>query len=369
MHRDVKPQNVLIDRDGRAKVTDFGIARSLEAQGLTATGRVLGTTDYVSPEQALGHEVTGAVRHLLARDRALRDAHRRGALQGRHAGGGGDEARARAAAGRAAPPAGDLGRARRRGGARDRQGDAEPLRHGRARWCTTSRRCWRSRRRAAAQATGEATTVLRSLSGDTADFAPERLRHPRRALRAQRRSCSRCVAGAVAFLATRTEKGTGGTVATQQPPALSEVQLAGGRGTRLRPEPATARSRRTPGPFALDGIRSTRWDTEPTRAASPAAATSRAWGSTWTPATPIAARGLDARDVHPGLQGRVYASETRARHRSTGWTSCQPRRERRAGPDLPARTAKGRKYRNYLLWITELPEQNKAEIQELSLLK
>jgi serine/threonine-protein kinase len=57
VHRDVKPQNVLIDPDGRAKVTDFGIARSLESKGLTATGRVLGTTDYVSPEQAMGEDV------------------------------------------------------------------------------------------------------------------------------------------------------------------------------------------------------------------------------------------------------------------------------------------------------------------------
>ncbi len=58
MHRDVKPQNILIDPEGGAKITDFGIARSLSEEGLTMAGRVLGTTDYVSPEQALGQPVT-----------------------------------------------------------------------------------------------------------------------------------------------------------------------------------------------------------------------------------------------------------------------------------------------------------------------
>jgi len=58
VHRDVKPQNVLLTEDGRAKVTDFGIARSIDVhRGLTQTGTVMGTSDYISPEQARGGNV------------------------------------------------------------------------------------------------------------------------------------------------------------------------------------------------------------------------------------------------------------------------------------------------------------------------
>ncbi len=57
VHRDVKPQNVLLS-DGRAKVTDFGIARSLDVEhGVTQTGTVLGTSNYIAPEQASGQPI------------------------------------------------------------------------------------------------------------------------------------------------------------------------------------------------------------------------------------------------------------------------------------------------------------------------
>src|SRR5829696_911121 len=56
VHRDIKPHNVIVDDDGRAKVTDFGIARA-GASDMTETGSIMGTAQYLSPEQAQGHPV------------------------------------------------------------------------------------------------------------------------------------------------------------------------------------------------------------------------------------------------------------------------------------------------------------------------
>jgi serine/threonine protein kinase len=56
IHRDIKPHNVILDEEGRAKVTDFGIARA-GASDMTLTGSIMGTAQYLSPEQAQGHAV------------------------------------------------------------------------------------------------------------------------------------------------------------------------------------------------------------------------------------------------------------------------------------------------------------------------
>ncbi len=262
VHRDMKPQNVLIDDEGRAKVTDFGIARSLEADGLTATGRVLGTTDYVSPEQALGKEVTEQSDVYSLGHRAVRDAHRRGALQGRDPGGGGHEARAGADARRAAAQARGVRLTGGGAGPRDGEGDRRPLSPVESMVHDLEEVLAIEVARSGGSS-GEATTVLRALPGDTAEFAPSRLRNPRRWVLTVL-AVVLLAGGVVAFFATRTEKGAGTT-----------APRAGGlpRGARRRRRQGLRPPGRRAGVTRGNPQRDRRqphhnWDTEPTRPTS-----------------------------------------------------------------------------------------------------
>jgi eukaryotic-like serine/threonine-protein kinase len=94
VHRDVKPQNLLIGEGATVKVADFGIARAAEATQLTATGTILGTAAYLAPEQAAGEPVTpatdvyalGAVLYELLTGRVPHDTRSLGDLARRQAG-------------------------------------------------------------------------------------------------------------------------------------------------------------------------------------------------------------------------------------------------------------------------------------------
>lgn len=57
IHRDLKPQNVVLDHSGQVRIMDFGLARTLEQSGITGTGMIVGTADYMSPEQARGEQI------------------------------------------------------------------------------------------------------------------------------------------------------------------------------------------------------------------------------------------------------------------------------------------------------------------------
>ena len=362
VHRDVKPQNVLIDMEGRGKVTDFGIARSLEAHGLTATGRVLGTTDYVSPEQALGQEVTeqsdvyslGIVLYEMLTGEVPFKAESQVAVAMKHV----------------KEPVPDVQRRRPEVSASlAAVVERATAKETENRYATVEEMVHELEQvlgievARTGETSGEATAVLRALPEDTVDFVPARLRNPRRWLLTVLAVLLLAGAG-VAYLATRAEKGAGPD-ATQRPGDLTPVSLASGAADDYDPQgdhqesPEATRN-------AIDGNRTTNWDTESYESDFQSLGKDGV-GLTLDAGSPVAARRLDLTTPTPGFTASVYAAD-QVPEDIAGWRKVSDD-TRLSETGRIAIDTLDRRFRHYLVWITDLGESEKAEIQELTLLR
>jgi serine/threonine-protein kinase len=367
VHRDVKPQNVLIDEEGAAKVTDFGIARTLHQEGLTADGRVLGTTDYVSPEQALGHPVSGqsdlyslgiVLFEMLTGDVpfkgdnqvAVAMKHVREELpdvQLRR-----PEVSAALAAVLDRATAKDL--ARRYPDARSMIADLEEVlaietaRHG--------------------QVTGEATSVLRTLPVQTRKKLPLRARSSTKALLALVVVGVAIAAGLTLLAAGQTERGTGNRsgapAAPGDPQPVSLKQRSptdfdpiGGDGEH--PEQTSA---------VVDGVASSAWSTE---RYDSGALNKAGVGLVIDAAPKVAATQLEIRTPTPGFEATIYVAASSIPSQAPpagGWTRVSAADVAVGRDEKISLDTAGNGYRRYLVWITKLPpEQKSAKISEILL--
>ena len=361
VHRDVKPQNVLIDTEGRAKVTDFGIARSLEAEGLTATGRVLGTTDYVAPEQALGEETTAqsdvyslgiCLFEMLTGDVPFK-ADSQVAVAMKHVKSPLPDIRMRrpeisAALAAVVDTACAKETANRYASAREM---VHELEHGLVIEASRS-----------GEAGGEATAVLRSLPEDTAEFgALSRLRHPKRRVLAMILAALVAAAGVV-FVVDRAQRGSTGGADVEGVPGLTAVKLDTSGAEDFDPE-GDASEHPEEVSLAIDGSVATRWETE--TYTDDFAAQKSGVGVIVKPRAPVAARALDIVTPLPGWTAEVYASEDKPDDIES-WTRISSPTTVEEEQRIDLDTA-GQEFEYYLLWITALPEgEQKAAVSELT---
>jgi serine/threonine-protein kinase len=365
VHRDVKPQNVLIDAEGRAKVTDFGIARSLEAEGLTATGRVLGTTDYVAPEQALGEETTAqsdvyslgiCLFEMLTGDVPYK-AESQVAVAMKHVKDPLPDIRMRrpeisAALASVVEIACSKETVNRYKSAHEMVHELEQ-----ALVIETSR---------SGEAGGEATTVLRSLPSDTAEFGrAKRLRHPRRTLLLTVLAIL-VAAGGVVFVIDRAQRGSTGGADVDGVPELTAVKLDTAAAEDFDPEgdgvehPEEVR-------LAIDGSVSTLWETE--TYTDDFAAQKSGVGLIVNPRAPVAARALDIVTPTPGWDAEVYAADE-VPDDLASWGGRLGSATGVGETERIELDTAGQDFSYYLLWITALPEgEQKAAVSELTLRK
>jgi tRNA A-37 threonylcarbamoyl transferase component Bud32 len=361
VHRDVKPQNVLVDEEGSAKVTDFGIARTLDQEGLTADGRVLGTTDYVSPEQALGHPVTGqsdlyslgiVLFEMLTGDVpfkgdnqvAVAMKHVREPLpdvQIRR-----PEVSSALAAVLDRATAKDLDQ--RYADDRELIADLEDV------LAIETQR--------SGQATGEATAVLRTLPPSAQRKLPSRVTHPLRWVVLAGLIVAVAVV-AVVLLAGRTERGTRQRPVQKAPAGLQPVSLGQSRAHDFDPLGDKTEHHRDVG-RVLDDDPGTSWSTETYRDGL-----TKDGVGIYVDAKPgVDGRRLDIRTPTTGWQGKIYvANGATAPPSLSGWkdlgTTVDANKKKLS---LQLDTA-GQRFRYYLVWITKLPPSGQASISEIVL--
>jgi eukaryotic-like serine/threonine-protein kinase len=376
VHRDVKPQNVLIGEEGGAKITDFGIARSLTEEGLTMAGRVLGTTDYVSPEQALGQPVTGqsdlyslgvVLYEMLTGQVPFRGEspvavamkHVREAVpdvQLRR-----PEVSAATAAVVDRAVAKDL--AVRYPDAASMAGDLEE-----ALALETSR---------VGQVTGEVTSVLRTLPAPARRRLPWRVRHPVRWI-VSLGLVGAIVAIALVVAAGQTHKGTGVAADVHSRPGLEAVALGQTAAYDYNPF-GTGPENRDQVDNVIDDDPSTTWSTEQYYDGTLKKTGGVGLGIYLDAAPRVLAKAIEIQTPTPGFAAQVYVadridlelpygdSESLAQR---GWqgpvgSSGYVHSGERIAIDLD-----GHAHRYYLLWLTTLPPgEQSATIQELTLFK
>jgi eukaryotic-like serine/threonine-protein kinase len=367
VHRDVKPQNVLIDQEGSAKVTDFGIARTLEEDGLTADGRVLGTTDYVSPEQALGQHVngqsdlyslgvvlyemlTGEVPFKGENQVAVAMKHVREEMP--------DVQDKRPEVSAALAAVIDTATAKHQ---EDRYADDAEL-------IADLEDVLAIEAARSGAATGEVTSVLRTLPTRAQRRVPFRLRHPA-ALVAVLLLALVVAAAAAVFVINRTHHGSGKLPQTPPQAAPTQVSLCNSCAHDYNPLAPVGPKNQHPGEvgLAIDNLRSTAWTTEVYYNGL-----QKAGVGIYVDASPgVNARSMILDTATPGYAVTIYARRTAPDPNSfdpgpQGWVNVGAAPYVHGTQTIKLSTGAIR-YRFYLVWITSLGAHNQVAVNEIAL--